>query len=434
MPLRRYGGRRYKRRLGGRGAYYYKPSAMAMRAARRVMTGRGSYFGDLWRKYRRYLPRAIGGIGGMLAGNPAGGWNIGAQASKLLGWGAYRRARANRGTSIRGDVPSMHSTGENGVWITHKECIGVVESSTAFTVTKFEVNPGLNSVFPWLSGIANNFQQYDVKGLAFVYKPTCSDAISSATIAGMGSVTMTNDMNVLASTPTSTIGMLQTQFAVSGKPSASIMMPVEQDKRFGGKMTNHLLVRNGDVPAGGTKQLYDDCVVFIATEGNGADGVELGQLFVTYSICFYGPQNRVPGDEVVSAEFSATSCTDAKMFGDDPLTMITDSIGVTKTGVNEITLDVGNAGTYGMTVYVPDCDVQESVWLASPSITGGTLGTVNKTPVTAALANGGMMFALFTISDPTAQCVITLGGLNNDFTSSSGIIHYLISQVNPGVQ
>jgi len=353
---------RYRRRtpVRGRGAYYYKPSTAFLN-----LKGKGGYFGDLWHKYRGYVPRAIGGIGGMMAGNPRAGWDMGAQASKLIGWGAYRKtpARRLRGRGAyladaptvsageimyKGNVPSMHSAGENGVRITHKEIIGIINSTTSFNVSAYEINPGINTSFPWVSGIAKNFQQYDINGLCFTFKPTCSDAISSATISAMGSITMSNDQNVYGSAPTSTISMLQSQFAVSGKPSTEILMPIEEDKRNGGKMTNHLLIRTGAVPTGATRQFYDDCVVYIATDGNGVAGTQLGQLFVSYDITFYNPVQLQAGSNTLSAKCQIGFVSSPNPLGGSKVdfTPMFDNIGLTWSDSSTLNISIGNEGYF----------------------------------------------------------------------------------------
>jgi len=382
-----------KRRMSGRGAYYYKPNGAFNAYASSRLRGRGSYLGDLWKKYRKYVPRVVGaGLGAFIPGAAGirGGWDAGANVSKMMGWGAYRapaRGRAPRRTLrgrgayssdaptsgaaagpllYRGTVPSMHGGAEGSILVQHKECIGIINSSTGFAVNKYEINPGLNTAFPWLSGIARNFQQYDIEGLAYVFKPTCNDGTTGSTIANMGTVTMCTDQNILTSTPVSTIAMLQTQFSVSGKPSSELLMPVEQDRRRGGQMVRHLLVRSGAVPVGGTAQFYDDAVMFIATDGNGVAGVQLGQLFVTYSIRFVNPASTRPGMDVMTARMNFGVTTSAAPFGTGLPTKHFDNIGVTTSGGNKITLDAGNDGTFLFDMWT---SVDSDVEYDAPTIT-----------------------------------------------------------------
>ena len=52
------------------------------------------------------------------------------------------------------------------VRIKHREFIGVINSSTAFTTQRYEINPGLK-IYPWISSIANSFQQYRVNNMGW---------------------------------------------------------------------------------------------------------------------------------------------------------------------------------------------------------------------------------------------------------------------------
>lgn len=347
-----------RRFITGRGAYYYKPNPAFL--ASRNIAGRGSYASDMWNKYKKYVPRAIGAIAGGISGGVPGaisGGMLGAKVSRdVLGWGAYSSpgytksaGRPYNGRMIfKGNVPTMHSGNENGFRVSHKECIGVIYSTLGFSCVSYDINPGINSTFPWLSGIARNFQQYDINGLAFVFKPTCSDGNAGVTIANMGSLTMSSDQNVFAELPLSTVQMLQTQFSVSGKPSGELFMPVEQAKTRGGKMTNHLLVRTGGIPAGATRQLYDDCVLFVATDSNGVAGTQLGQLFVTYDITFYNPAVLIPGSEVLTCKVHIENASQADPFGAaaGDFHIEYDNIGVSWGTSHRLDIVRGNAGYF----------------------------------------------------------------------------------------
>ncbi|MEO5351246.1 MAG: hypothetical protein H7836_16615, partial [Magnetococcus sp. YQC-3] len=224
------------RRLVGRGGY--QPLSRRIR-------GRGSF----WTEARKFIMPAVGGTLGGFAGGPAGalgGIGTGAAMNKLLGFGKYR-AISGRGAytpyapsytypqytkspfsgkgeelTIRGNIAKMRSSGENSFNIKHEECLGNIYSSTSFDLSTIEVNPGLISCCPWLASVARSFSSYRMNGLIFTYRPICSDSVSTATVASLGSVSLASDTNVMADAPTSTIGLLGSQFSVSGKPSGEL--------------------------------------------------------------------------------------------------------------------------------------------------------------------------------------------------------------------
>lgn len=279
--------------MRGRGAYFPSASNAFARLAAERLRGRGGYLRTAWNKYKKYIPRVIGaGLGAATTGTWAGaqaGWNKGADVSKkILGWGRYRMG-GQPTTTWKGHVASMHSTGENGIRITHKEMIGIVLSKSAFHYDRYRINPGLRSTFPWLCGIARNFQQYDISGLAVIYRPSCAEGSTAASLSAVGNVMMMSQQNVLASAPTSAAEVMQTQFSVSGKPTKELLMPVEQDARYGGRMTRHLLIRSAEPPSGAPLQFYDDCVVYVCTEGQAEENVELGRLWLSYDVRLYNP-------------------------------------------------------------------------------------------------------------------------------------------------
>ena len=67
------------------------------------------------------------------------------------------------------------------VHVKHREFLGVINSSSAFTTQVFELNPGLSRLCPWGSSIANNFQQYKVNAMAFEFVSTSATALSTGT-------------------------------------------------------------------------------------------------------------------------------------------------------------------------------------------------------------------------------------------------------------
>lgn len=338
MPAKRIG---YKRRrvstLRGAGAYrsYGRPGAFRAYAGARIK-GRGGYWGDLWNQYRKYVPRLVGGaIGGAIPGGQfKTGWDIGERVSRdLLGWGAYRtRATAGgprgrgRGLVWKGNVPNMHAKA-GAVRITHKECIGYIDSTTAFQAIEIPINPGLAFTFPWLSGIARNFQHYDFHGLAFLFKPIVDTGAVVAQLATLGTITMASEQNLYAPVPRNTQHMLQQKFAVSGPCTAELMCPVEQAKKLGGKTLTHMLVRTNTPPVGAAIQFYDDSKLIIATEGIAGAAIRLGQLFVMYDVSLLNPCSLVAGMDTLTghAYCLAGACTTNNQVGNTAADLLNDA-------------------------------------------------------------------------------------------------------------
>jgi len=337
-------------------------------------------------------------------------------------------------------MAAMHRTGESGVRVTHREMIGVIKSTTSWDVSTYHINPGLNSVFPWLSGIARNFAQYNINGLMFIYKPTCNDGIGAG-LASEGSVAMSSDQNIFGEEPLDLTQMMQTGRAVNNKPSREVHLGVEQARKYGGRMMHHLLIRQGDIPAGATLQTYDDCLVHVATGGQSTAGVNMGELWLTYDVTLLSPRMLKPGSEVSTAHYRMTGCTSANPFG-TAWTKMVDNIGVTLVSGTEILFDVGNAGIYeiqmlyataagnneiGAFAYEADGSVDATRVASGGNLLFGGAQPAFKNPWSLVNVTNASVGTFFHIFDPTAAVGIGCSGFTLAAVSSADLI---VTQVN----
>lgn len=59
----------------------------------------------------------------------------------------------------------------------------VTGAAGTFNYSTWQLNPGQKSLFPWLAGIASNFESYKFHGLVFEYKSMSADALNSTNTA-----------------------------------------------------------------------------------------------------------------------------------------------------------------------------------------------------------------------------------------------------------
>ncbi len=219
-----------------------------------------------------YLGGPIGAIAGKLGGS---------LLSKITGFGEYH---VNRNSISEGTIPSFYNDGQ-GFVVAHREFIGDVDSRTAFTMRHgLAINPGLSATFPWLSNIAVNFEQYEMLGLVFEYRST-SGVISST--QALGYVVMATNYDVNDTPFNSKVAMEAYEFSNSTGPDKGCLHPVECDPRS--RPTNVLYVRTGGVPTGSLLN-YDLGNFYLATGGQSANGVILGELWITYHVRFLKPK------------------------------------------------------------------------------------------------------------------------------------------------
>jgi hypothetical protein len=274
----------------------------------------------------RALLRALGGIGGgaagLLAGAPSAGANygysLGNHAATILGLGSYSvKSNSLYNTAIKsGQVPDMHSTSQSTI-VRHKEYIAdVVSSATpgAFNSSSFSINPGLPGTFPWLSGIADQYQEYTFKGLLFEFKSSSADAIASSTNTALGTVIMTTRYNPLLPAPTGKIDALNEYFTSDAKPSEDFCHFIECDPRE--NPFNVQYVRDGPVP--GNIQNYDLGELYVCTQGmQGASNV-CGEIWASYEVELRKPivtDNIVISSNSQFSSYATAGISTSQYFG-----------------------------------------------------------------------------------------------------------------------
>lgn len=246
-------------------------------------------------KYRSVGAALGGGIGSMLGG-PSGmaiGSVLGSSAADMLkhvtGIGDYV---VNYNTILHPDqVPEFSRGNKRGFIVTHREYIMDVISSAsagAFNINSFAINPGDPATFPWLSNIAQQFEEYRIHGMIFNFKTTSADALNSTNTA-LGTVVMATQYNTISPAFTNKQQMENYEFGSSTTPSNSLMHPIECDPKissFGPVYT----VRLGAGTDTGDERLYDIGRFSIATVGMQGTSVNLGELSVTYQCEFFKPR------------------------------------------------------------------------------------------------------------------------------------------------
>lgn len=185
--------------------------------------------------------------------------------------------------SPNSQIPQFSNLGQS-VRCAHREFIQDINSSTAFALQSFSINPGLSGTFPWLSAIANQFEQYKIHGLMFEFRTTSSDALNSTNTA-LGTMILATEYNVLLPSFTNKQQMENTIFSTSGKPSTTLLHPIECDPSQTPNQPAY--IRSGATLIGDNR-LYDLGNFQIASVGSQASSV-VGELWITYDITFYKP-------------------------------------------------------------------------------------------------------------------------------------------------
>jgi hypothetical protein len=283
------------------------------------------------------------GVGGSVGGTLGSG--LGWAFKKVTGYGDYK-IMANTLTMSGSPVPAF---GENCIRIRHKEYLGDVLSTTAFTLTSIALNPGLSLSFPWLCTVASNYQEYYFAGLLFSFVSTSADALNSTNTA-LGKIIMATDYNASDTVFINPQQMLATEFSNYGKPADNLLHAVECHP--GTRPTKWQYVRTAAVGTGRDPRLYDLGVFQIASQGMQA-AANIGGLWVSYDIILCKPVIAASGS-VMDYWYSST-CSTNSSIAPASVSGAVRSIGCTITGTTvapQLNFPFGTiSGTYRVTTW-----------------------------------------------------------------------------------
>lgn len=282
----------------------------ALQAAKKTYKKKAGAYKKKYKKAKRAnqysdLAGEVGGLIGSMVPIPGAG-TVGKALGRLAGkvipsifdHGDYVMApfsvKSNNIVTDSSMPPRFSSTDKKTV-ICHREYIGdifsgsLVGSYTTFTKQYFPINPGVSTLFPWLSGLAQNYECYKIHGMVVEFKSMSADALNS-TNTGLGTVIVATSYNAAIPDPFANKQAMENyEYGQSCKPSQSMLHPIECARSE--TVLNEMYIRTGGVPSGTDPRLYDLGNVCVATQGMQAANVNLGELWVTYCIEFFKPKN-----------------------------------------------------------------------------------------------------------------------------------------------
>lgn len=209
----------------------------------------------------------------------------------LTGFGDYSVSSNSLIPKLGGDPPIIRNTKSGGFISRHREYIQDITASTAFRINSLPINPGLLGTFPYLSQIADSFEQFDMRGLVFEFKTMSSDAVlSSGASSALGTVIFATQYNALDKPFEDKRTMENYEFANSTKPSESMLHPVECKRSQ--TPVDLLYVRTEELVSTGDLRMYDLGNFSFAVQGcqNAAPGQVIGELWCSFEVEFFKPK------------------------------------------------------------------------------------------------------------------------------------------------
>lgn len=418
--------------MSGSGAYRYRRPATNLK-------GRGGYYDSSFVKtMKSIVPRgAFSTLGSALAG-PLGsvGGNV---LAKIAGFGSYT---VKKNSLIdEGQSPArMHSSTAN-TRIRHREYItDIVSSSSAntFLLQNYNINPGLASTFPWLSAIAQQYQEWVPLGIVFEFKTLSADAIASSTNNTLGGIIMSTNYNSASSNFSNKQSMDNTEYTTSDKPSNSFYHAIECAPHA--NVLPELYIRSLAVPSGQDQKTYDLGNFQIASFGIQGTSVVLGELWVSYDIELRKPiSTAAAGLDVLTDHYRTGSVTNSAPLGTTSALQAGSSLGTTITTTGTV-LNFPNYLQEGSYIVYVVWKGSSTASLAVPSLTPTnctisnyfTNGTVSQVAVPNTATYTALTFTfVVNLTGLTASVAFGTGGTLPSSVSSGDIV---ITQLNSGTQ
>jgi len=333
------------------------------------------------------LSSTLGRSLGALVGQSDLGGSLGDLAGKGLSkWFGKGDYNIKSNSLILGDARQLQTakfstSGKRGTRIVEREFIGNVSASLTpglFSNASYPINPMNRTTFPWLSGIAQLYDQWEPDGIIFEYVSTSSEF--NGTSQALGAVIAATDYNTEDPVYTNKQQMENSDYACSTKASNNLQHGVECDPAERPTLVLYTKSTNPNTSTLGNFQL--------ATEGCSTSGVKVGELWVTYDITFYKKQLVAPSSDALfyhgySASIAATAgyLTSMTLVGSLGDWVLTQQIGTGSTitfptsvtsGQYLVTLVANNSSTTGMfPITLSGCISTGS--FTSPSGTSSTL-------------------------------------------------------------
>lgn len=361
-------------RLSGSGAYSMKDIKNALKPVlKEALHSGGSALGTM----------AGGAQGGVFGRQMAG------RLSKIIGSGDYE-TNTSTNDLFRPPGGLASATFGNDPDITRvrrREFLGDILAPSVpgtFTNYTYPINAGLRTTFPFLSQMAENYEEYCLDGLVFEYVSSASPFISNS---ALGTVIAAMEYNSAGLPFATKFAMENSAHAVSTRLDKNLMYGVECAK--GANAQNCYYVRSGESTLPITTTDLGLFQLAIAPASTIPAGSVLGELWVTYDVCMKRPKLNVNRYALYHRVGGAASAA-------IPLGTAT----VVETNLGASNFSVASSGT---NLVYADC-VPGDVWLMSYYFQG----TVNTAAATT-------FPGILTVSPSVG--VSGLNALNNDTAS-----------------
>lgn len=309
----------------------------------------------------------------------------------------------------------MQRASDGSCVVKHCEYVQDIAGSVLFTSNALPIQPGLPTLFPYLSTMAVMFQDYQVQSLRFYY-----DTEKGTSLNGKVMFTISPDgADAVPSTKQEALNYNCQESCAIWSPMSLAVNPSEfktlGERRF---------VRNGIVSSVGSDldiKTYDVGQLFVSTVGM-ADTSFVGELYVEYSIKFMNPVMNlrllVSGN---SKTITGVSPSQTSLFGTTPT--LGSGLDVTVTGN---TLTFNKVGQFNMCLFLTGTGLFTSFLPVFSASTASVSVATSFSGISNAAANVGtsaMTCLAINVTERKQTAVIDCSTVSTTISTSFGRIY-----------
>jgi hypothetical protein len=246
--------------------------------------------------------------------------------------------------------------------INFKEYVQDIAGSVAFSATGFPVQPGMSTLFAWLSAQATNYQEYRFRKLRFIYETEKSSSTS-------GKVMLAFQPDAGDSNPASKQEMLENQFKAANAVWAPCTLNVPPGEALGARR----YIRSGSLASNLDIKTYDIGRLVVAAQGC-ADTTAIGELYVEYEIELFTPVVSAAAQALATSIVitGGGTVSDTALFG-TAATYGSGGLGVTASGD---VLTFNRVGRYQVVIYATGVGLFTAFTPVITSPSGGSSGVL----------------------------------------------------------
>ena len=159
-----------------------------------------------------------------------------------------------------------------------------------FVLQSYQINPGLEKTFPWLSQIAQNYDEYEIQQLIFTFRSTTTESNNSVN-GQVGTVIMATNYNAAAPVFQDKVTMMEYDSSMSGRVTESLLHGVECDPDLLSG-SDGKYIRSNPIVANQDLKTYDHgkFQIALANIPDGLANYSLGELWVSYTVVLRKPK------------------------------------------------------------------------------------------------------------------------------------------------